>query len=175
MSTGDFPAYLVLEDGQVFEGLAAGAAGLAVGMLRVDTSMTGYEKSLVDADNVGALLVFTTPHIGNCGRTVGEAEASVQITASGVIVRDLARRPSNYQAKQSLGEWLAEQGTVGIREVDTRALTRHLRKHGVMRGAIVHGIDAQNFGANGSDANKSRETCLEKAMVALGLSGNQEK
>lgn len=167
MLTGEIAAYLVLEDGQVFEGIAAGASGTAVGMLSVETSMTGYEKIMLEAANGGKLLVFTSPHVGNCGRTVGEVE-SPKIHAAGVVMRELARRPSNHLAKQSLADWLAEQGTVGICGIDTRAVTRYLREHGAMRGVIVQG-----GGENQSEVNKSRINCLETARIMLGLESEQ--
>lgn len=161
MAACNIPAYLVLEDGQVFEGIAAGAEGVAVGLLSVQTSMTGYENLLTNAENTGKLLVFTSPHIGNCGRTNDVTGAAAAIRASGLVVRELSRRTSNHLARQSLAEWLVEQNTVGISEVDTRAVTRYLREHGAMRGAIVHS-------KNGTE---DRLKSIEAAKNALGMGG----
>lgn len=157
MATGSIPAYLVLEDGQVFEGIAAGAGGVAVGLLRVQTDGTGYERLLMDDAQAGNLLVFTSPHIGNCGCTASVDGAGGMIRAGGLVVREISRRASNYLARQSLEKWLIEQNTVGISEVDTRAVTRYLRVHGAMRGAIVHGSEGPN----------ARTRSIEEASAAL--------
>ena len=118
--------------------------------------MSGYENLLMDADSVGKILVFTAPHIGNCGRTHDKTEGS-GISASGMVVRELARRTSNHLARQSLSDWLVEDNTVAIREVDTRAVTRYLRAQGAMRGVIVHSHNGEN----------GRAESIEKARNAL--------
>lgn len=164
MATSDIPAYLVLEDGQVFEGIAAGADGVAVGLMSVQTSTTGYENLLMNADSAGKILVFTTPHVGNCGRTHDGTDAA-GIFASGLVVREISRRTSNHLARQSLEDWLIEQNTVGICEVDTRAVTRYLREHGAMRGAIVHG----------KHSDEDRSKSVASAKNALGLGGDLSK
>ncbi len=129
-------ARLVLADGAVFEGHAAGASGHAEGEVVFNTSMTGYQEMLTDPSYAGQLLTLTYPLIGNYG--VDEAvEESGAIQPSGLIVREIAPFASHPRASGSLGGFLAERGVVAIEGVDTRAVTRRIRRHGVMPGAIT--------------------------------------
>ncbi len=135
-------AILVLEDGRTFVGSRFGAEGERFGPLHVDTGMSGYQESLTDPDAAGRIVAFTTPHIGNTGWN-DEDGRSPEIQAAGLVVRDPAPRPSNFRATRSLDDALVAEGIVGIRDVDTRALARHLRAHGSLQGAIIPGDDAQ--------------------------------
>mgnify|MGYP000007484718 FL=1 len=135
-------AVLVLEDGQVFQGAAYGATGSAFGEAVFSTGMTGYQETITDPSYCGQIVVQTAPHIGNTGWN-DEDDESAQIWVAGYVVRDPARRVSNWRATTSLDEALSEQNVVGISGVDTRALTRHLREHGAMRVGIFSGDDAQ--------------------------------
>ncbi len=131
------PAYLVLADGTVFEGEGFGASGIAVGEAVFSTAPTGYEESLTDPSFYGQVLVLTTPEIGNVGINGEDAESRDGApTVRALVVRHLSRIPSNYRAKESLGDWLARHGVVGISGVDTRKLTHHLREHGSQNAAI---------------------------------------
>jgi carbamoyl-phosphate synthase small subunit len=132
------PAVLVLEDGRVFRGRAYGALGTALGEAVFSTGMTGYQETITDPSYAGQLVVQTAPHIGNTGVNREDAE-SRRIWVSGYVVRDAARRPSNWRSEGSLDEQLAAEGVVGIQDVDTRAITRHLRDRGAMRGGIFSG------------------------------------
>lgn len=132
------PAVLVLEDGRVFRGRAYGALGTALGEAVFSTGMTGYQETITDPSYAGQLVVQTAPHIGNTGVNAADAE-SRRIWVSGYVVRDAARRPSNWRSEGSLDEQLVAQGVVGIQDVDTRAITRHLRDRGAMRGGIFSG------------------------------------
>ena len=129
-------ARLVLADGSVFEGRAAGAPGPAGGEVVFNTSMTGYQEMLTDPSYAGQLLVLTYPLIGNYGvdRAV---EESGRIQPRGLIVREIAPVASHPRASGDLAGFLAERGVVAIEGVDTRAITRRIRRHGVMPGAIT--------------------------------------
>lgn len=132
------PAVLVLSDGAIFSGYAMGAPGKTIGEVVFNTGMTGYQEVLTDPSYRGQVVTFTAPHIGNYGVNDDDGE-SLQINAVGAVVRSLSRRPSNHRATMGFEEWLVSEGIVGICEVDTRALTRHLRERGVTMGMIAHG------------------------------------
>ncbi|MCB7137568.1 glutamine-hydrolyzing carbamoyl-phosphate synthase small subunit [Cellulosimicrobium marinum] len=144
MTTTDTPrsdrALLVLEDGTVQVGRAYGARGTTVGEIVFNTGMTGYQETLTDPSYHRQIVVMTAPHIGNTGVNDEDPE-SRQIWVAGYVVRDAARRASNWRSVRTLDDELAEQGVVGISDVDTRALTRHLRELGVMRAGIFSGDD----------------------------------
>ncbi|WP_129788954.1 glutamine-hydrolyzing carbamoyl-phosphate synthase small subunit [Promicromonospora panici] len=133
-------AALVLEDGTTYRGRAYGATGTTFGEIVFSTGMTGYQETLTDPSYHRQIVVMTAPHVGNTGVNDEDPESS-QIWVSGYVVRDPARRVSSWRAQHSLGDELAEQGIVGISDVDTRALTRRLREEGVMRAGIFSGED----------------------------------
>jgi carbamoyl-phosphate synthase small subunit len=128
-------AILVLEDGRTFTGQAYGAVGESFGEAVFSTGMTGYQETLTDPSYHRQVVVQTAPHIGNTGINDEDAESS-RIWVSGYVVRDPARRPSNWRSRRSLDDELAAQGIVGISGIDTRALTRHLRERGAMRCGV---------------------------------------
>jgi carbamoyl-phosphate synthase small subunit len=132
------PAILALEDGTVFEGRSVGAAGLSVGEVVFNTSMTGYQEILTDPSYARQLVTLTYPHVGNTGCTDQDDEAS-KAWASGLIVRDVPRRPSNWRKQVGLPEWLQARGIVAIADIDTRKLTRRLRDRGSQNGALMAG------------------------------------
>ncbi|HJE52449.1 MAG TPA: glutamine-hydrolyzing carbamoyl-phosphate synthase small subunit, partial [Tessaracoccus flavescens] len=129
------PAMLVLEDGRVFRGQSYGAEGETFGELVFSTGMSGYQETLTDPSYRGQVVLMTAPHIGNTGWN-DEDDESGQIWVQGFIVRDPAPRPSNWRSARSLDDELKAQSIVGICDIDTRALTRHVRDRGVMRVAI---------------------------------------
>ena len=131
-------AVLVLEDGRSFRGRAYGARGVAVGEAVFSTGMSGYQETLTDPSYHRQVVIMTAPHIGNTGWN-DEDDESGQIWVSGYVVRDPAPRPSNWRSRRSLDDELRAQGVVGISDIDTRALTRHLREHGAMRVGIFSG------------------------------------
>lgn len=135
------PAVMVLEDGTAFKGRAWGAPGTAFGEAVFATGMTGYQETLTDPSYAGQIVIQTAPHIGNTGINTEDME-SRRIWVNGFVVRDPARRPSNWRSERTLDEELAAQGVTGIQGVDTRALTRHLRDKGAMRAGIFAGDDA---------------------------------
>ncbi|MCL1872062.1 MAG: glutamine-hydrolyzing carbamoyl-phosphate synthase small subunit [Promicromonosporaceae bacterium] len=133
-------AVLVLEDGTVARGRAYGARGTTLGEIVFATGMTGYQETLTDPSFHRQIVVMTAPHIGNTGVNAEDPE-SARIWVAGWVVRDRARRASNWRARRTLDEDLEAQGVVGISDVDTRFLTRHLRERGVMRAGIFSGAD----------------------------------
>ncbi len=136
------PAVLVLEDGTRFEGRAYGATGRTLGEVVFSTGMTGYQETLTDPSYAGQIVLMTAPHIGNTGVN-DEDKESRKIWVSGFIVRDPARRVSNFRAERSLDEDLVADGVVGISGVDTRAITRRIRSAGAMRAGVFSGADAE--------------------------------
>ena len=134
-STGTTEALLVLEDGRVFRGESFGAIGETIGEIVFSTGMTGYQETLTDPSYKGQIVAMTAPHVGNTGVNDDDFE-SHRFWVDGYIVRDPARVRSNWRSNRSLGQELDVQGVVGISGIDTRALTRHLRERGSMRGAI---------------------------------------
>ncbi|NYE94341.1 carbamoyl-phosphate synthase small subunit [Psychromicrobium silvestre] len=135
-------AVLILEDGTSFHGSSYGATGTALGEAVFSTGMTGYQETITDPSYARQLVVQTAPHIGNTGVNDEDAE-SRKIWVAGYIVRDPARRASNWRSQRSLDEELIVQGIIGIQGVDTRAITRHLRERGAMKAGIFSGADAQ--------------------------------
>ncbi len=129
------PALLVLEDGRSFTGYAFGAEGETFGEAVFSTGMTGYQETLTDPSYHRQVVVMTAPHVGNTGMNDEDAE-SRKIWVAGYVVRDPARVPSNWRSQRSLDDDLRDQGVVGICDIDTRALTRHLRERGAMRVGI---------------------------------------
>jgi len=131
-------AVLVLEDGARFEGRPYGAIGQTLGEVVFSTGMTGYQETLTDPSYAGQIVLMTAPHIGNTGVNDDDME-SRKIWVSGYIVRDPARRVSNFRAQRSLDDELVADGVVGIAGIDTRAVTRHIRAAGAMRGGVFSG------------------------------------
>ena len=129
------PALLVLEDGRSFRGVSFGAPGETFGEAVFSTGMTGYQETLTDPSYRRQVVVATAPHIGNTGWNA-EDDESRRIWVAGYVVRDASRVRSNWRANRSLDEVLREQGVVGIADIDTRALTRHLRDRGARRVGI---------------------------------------
>ncbi len=129
-------AYLLLEDGRRFDGVALGAPGPALGEVVFNTCMTGYQEVLTDPSYSGQLVTMTYPMIGNYGVNDEDRESPTP-KVSGFVVREAARAPSNWRSEQGLDAYLSEHGITGIAEIDTRALTRHIRSQGAMRGAIA--------------------------------------
>ncbi len=121
--------YIYLEDGIYLKAKSFGADGTKVGEVVFNTSMTGYQEIISDPSYAGQFVVFTMPEIGNVGCNKNDMESS-KVWASGMIVRNYQPRYSNFRAEKSLGEFLEENNSLGICEVDTRFLTRHIRDNG---------------------------------------------
>ncbi|CBT75928.1 MULTISPECIES: glutamine-hydrolyzing carbamoyl-phosphate synthase small subunit [Glutamicibacter] len=163
-SLSNLPAVLVLEDGRIFRGRSYGAVGTTLGEAVFTTGMTGYQETLTDPSYAHQIIVQTFPHIGNTGVNSEDPE-STRIWAAGYVVRDAARRPSNWRSERTLDEELVEYGIVGIQGVDTRALTRHLREAGAMKSGIFSGDDAAK-----SDAELIETVKAQPSMAGRNIS-----
>jgi carbamoyl-phosphate synthase small subunit len=133
--TTEAQAYVLLEDGALFDGLACGADAHAVGEIVFTTSMSGYQEAMTDPSYAGQLITFTFPMIGNYGVSA-EAMESDRVHARAAIMRDAVDREDAAGAEQGWLSWLADCGIPAIREIDTRALVRHIRDQGAMRGGV---------------------------------------
>lgn len=129
------PAKLALEDGSIFSGVAVGAIGTRAGEVVFNTAMTGYQEVFSDPSYCGQIVTMTFPLQGNYGVNEEDLEAA-RPHLSGVVLREVPRRPSNYRATRSLPEFLESQNIVGILGVDTRAITRRVRIQGALRGVL---------------------------------------
>ena len=133
-------AYLVFDDGRIFEGASWAATGKTFGEAVFQTGMTGYQETLTDPSYHKQVVIMTAPHIGNTGVNDADNE-SAKIWVAGFVVRNPSSITSNWRAQSDLETELIAQGIVGIQGVDTRAITRHLRDRGSMRVGIFSGLD----------------------------------
>ena len=129
-------AFLILADGTIFHGQAVGIQGHALGEMIFNTSQTGYQEILTDPSYLGQIINFTTPHIGNVGVNKMDNE-SKKIHAAGAIFRDFSTSFSNWRAQDSLHNFLLEHHFIALNDIDTRALTLHLREKGAQNGCLV--------------------------------------
>ncbi len=137
MTPLDFPpGYLLLEDGRAFDGVLVGADGIGLGEVVFNTSMTGYQEILTDPSYAGQIVTMTYPQIGNYGANA-EDEESNRPQVAGFVMRELSPMTTGWRATESLPVYLERTGVVALSEVDTRALTRHIRSAGAMRAAIA--------------------------------------
>ena len=174
---------LVLADGTVLQGIGVGAEGEAVGEVCFNTAMTGYQEILTDPSYMAQIVAFTFPHVGNVGTTVEDIEqisGSAETAARGAIFRDAPTDPANWRADSDLGAWMQRRGVVGLAGVDTRALTRRIREHGMPHAVIAHNregrfdLDAlvararEWSGLEGLDLAKDA-SCLQPFVYEEGL------
>ncbi len=133
----DLPsALLVLADGTVFQGVSIGATGHTVGEVVFNTALTGYQEILTDPSYCRQIVTLTYPHIGNTGVNDEDVEAP-KVHAAGLIIRDLPVLASNFRSTRTLQQYLRDEGTVAIADIDTRKLTRILRSQGAQNGCIL--------------------------------------
>ncbi len=129
-------AHIVFADGTVFEGFAFGAIkAIETGEVVFHTGMSGYQEIMTDPSYSGQVVTFTYPHIGSYGINNEDSESDT-IQPKGIIVRDYVGTPSNYRAKDTLGEWMMKHGVMGVAGIDTRQLTRYLRTNGASMAAF---------------------------------------
>ena len=133
-------ALLALEDGRIFRGLGFGAKTECAGEVVFNTSLSGYQEIFTDPSYAGQIVVLTNPHIGNYGTTPHDAE-SARPMIEGLVTREFSAMSSNWRSTEVADEYLERNGIPVIAEVDTRAVVRHLRANGVMRGVIASGPD----------------------------------
>jgi len=133
-------AVLLLDDGKLFRGNTFGATGQSIGEVCFNTGMTGYQEILTDPSYAKQIVTMTAPHIGNYGVNAEDTE-SEKIQVSGFVIKEESTFPSNWRSEMSLGDYLKKQNIVGIKNIDTRALTRHIRDNGAMNGIISSTAD----------------------------------
>lgn len=150
---------LALEDGSLFPGTGFGAEGVQTGEAVFNTSMTGYQEILTDPSYHRQIITMTVPHVGNTGVNTEDVE-SEKVWVSGFVVRSLSPIVSNWRKRGTLDEFLREQGVIGLSDVATRSLVRHIREKGVMRAAIAHG-----------EAANDPQALVELARNSLDMSG----
>ena len=135
MSENRKSAALILADGTVYRGVSFGAAGTVFGEIVFTTGVSGFQETLTDPSNFGQIVVQTFPSVGGYGVNKDDY-ASDRCHLSGYVVRSVTELPSNYKMTETLGQFVTEQGVVGIEDVDTRAITRHIRDFGSMNAMI---------------------------------------
>lgn len=150
-------AILALEDGTVFHGHGHGARSERAGEVVFNTSLSGYQEILTDPSYAGQIVILTYPHIGNYGTNPLDSE-SVRPFAEGLVVRELSESPSNWRSAEGAPDFLAKFGVPVISGIDTRALVRHIRQHGAMRGVI-------------SSASADAAGLVEKARSSPSMAG----
>ena len=131
----EMESILALEDGTVFKGRAYGAPAERLGEVVFNTSLSGYQEILTDPSYAGQIVILTYPHIGNYGTNPQDSE-SARPYAEGLVVRELSELASNWRSAEDISAFLASAGVPIISDIDSRALVRHLRKYGAMRGVI---------------------------------------
>ena len=138
-------AILLLADGRIFEGKSFGYQGETTGEVCFNTGMTGYQEILTDPSYCRQIVTMTSPHIGNYGINEEDIE-SENIQVAGFAIKEETMTPSNWRSTQSLGEYLKKNKIVGIKKIDTRSLTRHIRDKGAMNGIISsNDLDTQSL------------------------------
>ncbi len=153
----DKKAVLALEDGRIFWGTSIGSEGEAFGEVVFNTSMAGYQEILTDPSYCGQLVTMTYPHIGNYGLNADDYEA-IKPALSGFIVKEFCPNPSNWRSELNLRDFLIENHIVAIDGIDTRALTRHIRDKGAMKGVI-------------STLDLNCDSLIQKVKASPGLEG----
>jgi len=137
---------LVLADGAVFLGEGIGAIGAADGEVCFNTAMTGYQEILTDPSYAAQIVAFTFPHVGNVGANEEDIETSSPAAAAaarGAVFRTRPTQPSSWRATGALGDWLKQRDVIGLAGLDTRALTRRIREHGMANAVIAHAPDGK--------------------------------
>ena len=165
-------AFLALDDGTVFHGVAFGARKDALGEVVFNTGMSGYQEILTDPSYAGQFVTLTTAEVGNYGINGADTESRA-LFLSGLVIGDLTE-PSNWRSEKSLGDYLAENGVPGIYGVDTRALTLHIREHGNRKAYLCTGGSRSCATAAIADAQERvppEETAIARARAWEGLDG----
>lgn len=160
----EMKAKLVLKDGTIFEGIAAGYTKSSAGEIVFATGMTGYDLSLTDPSYAGQILNFTYPLIGNWGVPSQKNWESSKIHVAGVVISDMTTNPNHWQMEKTLDAWLKEQKVPAVVGVDTRELTKKLREKGVMLGKIIIGDEDTKF-VDPNERNLVAEVSIREPQV----------
>ena len=163
------PAILLLEDGRSFEGAAFGHTGETTGEVCFNTGMSGYQEILTDPSYCQQIVTMTAPHIGNYGVNPDDIESN-RIQVAGFIVKEATEIPSNWRSTAAIGNYLDEQKIVGIQQVDTRAITRHIRDEGAMNGII----SSEDLDLNSLKAKLSKVPSMDGLDLAKVVTTNKE-
>ncbi len=150
---------LALEDGRLFHGVGFGAEGVQAGEVVFNTAMTGYQEILTDPSYHRQIVTMTVPHVGNTGVNTDDVE-SEKVWVTGFVIRSLSPVVSNWRSRATLDEYLRAQGVIGLTEVATRALVRHIRTQGAMRAVVAHG-----------EAAADPDALVQMARESLDMSG----
>jgi len=163
-------ALLALEDGRIFRGRGFGAPVEALGEVVFNTSLTGYQEIFTDPSYAGQIVVLTNPHIGNYGTSPSDAE-SARPFIEGLVTREFSEISSNWRATEVADDYLERSGIPVLAEVDTRAVVRHLRTHGVMRGVIASGpaLDADALVAKARAIRRMEGTDLASVVTTKSI------
>lgn len=166
-------ALLVFPDGTYYLGRSIGVRGWTDGEICFNTGMTGYQETLTDPSYAGQIITFTFPHIGNVGIN-NEDNESQGIFAKGLVVREDLTSPSNFRANKSTDTWLKNRNIVGISGVDTRAITRKVRKEGAVRVAILSVKPGEFLDANYARIRIKNKSTLGGRDLAISVTTNRE-
>ena len=161
-------AILLLEDGKVFKGSSFGAKATRCGEVVFNTAMTGYQEIITDPSYYEQIITMTYPLIGNYGTNKDDIE-SRKIFASGFIVKENCDYPSNWRSKNTLSDYLKASKVVGLEGIDTRALVKHIRTEGAMRGVI----SSEQFSV--SELKKLTKLDMRQIYLALGWLARENK
>jgi carbamoyl-phosphate synthase small subunit len=156
-------ALLVLEDGTIFKGKSIGISGTSLGEVVFNTAMTGYQEILSDPSYCDQIITLTYPHIGSTGVNAIDDESD-NIVAKGLIIRDLPLIESNWRSENTLTNYLKDNNIIAIAEIDTRSLTRHLRKNGSMKGCITNELDEEKALEKAKNWHGLKNTDLAKVV-----------
>jgi carbamoyl-phosphate synthase small subunit len=157
-------AYLILENGKVFEGKSFGKRGDVTGEIVFTTGMTGYLETLTDQSYYGQIILQTFPLIGNYGVIPDDFEGG-GIAAKGYIVKHPCHNPSNFRSQNNIDAFLKERGIPGLYGIDTRALTKIIRNSGVMNGKITSSPPAD------TDREEAKKYCVINAVASVSSGG----
>ena len=170
-------AVLVLADGTVIEGQGAGAKGACEAEVCFNTAITGYQEILTDPSYAGQIVTFTFPHIGNVGANDEDVETVDMERAAGVvgaIFKEPITVPSNYRSGIGLDEWLAQRNIIALYDIDTRALTAHIRETGLANAVIAHNPDGE-FDLDALKARAKGWAGLEGADLVPGVTAVESR
>jgi carbamoyl-phosphate synthase small subunit len=162
-------ACLLLADGSIFFGEGIGAENSSIGEICFNTGMVGYQETLTDPSYAGQIITFTFPHIGNVGCNKNDIEAT-KVFASGLVLREQITDPSSFRNETPLNNWLITNGITGICGVDTRALTRHIRKNGA-QNAMIFRLEVAGARLDDKEINQHIKDSLEELKAFPNMKG----